>query len=607
MRMVALTTISSPPELNRFRGTWSGSAVLGLLSRCRGRLLISWPIGVGKSFNIDQVIAEAVNGGRYDLVIALFPTKSVVEERAMIRNPDPNIKLVHLRARPQKSCGHLNKDWLGLERRSLSLWGKAEICSRNPCSSSCFWPGQFSQENLEGAQVVIATHAQLRINPYFFSSVAKKAGAAKVLVIIDEGSFTTVRFRQTIKKAEIDRLVVAVEGAEGDECERNRWLDFLDWLLNADTIGLREGGWDLPAMSSKMVLAVQKKGLELFGDEFVFPAFALSSFEKSPPESREKLSNGGLSFALVPEVQADFIVYSGTTRKDVIQYRLGNDFVDYFKDCQFCHPDTRIYNISSKIGMKKYFPRNATQILDFFARLVALRVAAGKRVLLVSKKCFLDDCIKGLQERFDEMGVAKRVVNAAVNRAGHADPDVIPVINYGVIGTNDFQDFDCAFCLNGYFVNEKIVSDLLQDTLAEDIRVPVEITYSESKPCRRSARAKNRRDWIYDVHHLAPAILYQLEVETVLQAVGRIRPYTSPAEIIMFLLSDHPDGFTGEFGSLEEARRFFGVESARRSRLAATIEAVQRAKERGLKQREAVIETGYSITTIQRYWNIDKE
>ena len=596
-------TINSPSVLKQFRGAWSGSAVLGLLPQCRGRLLVSWPVGVGKSFNIDQAIDATVKGDEYDLVIALFPTNQVIAERTIIRKPDPAVKLVHLSARPNGKCGSLDIDWSSMESRNLSLLGKTEICEQCPNTSGCFWPEQFSEDNLEGAQVVIAAHAQLKINPFFVDLIAERAGAAKVLVIIDEGSFTTISFRQTVKSIDLIRLTETVEAVDGNDWECDGWLAFLEQLQDADNDSLRVDHWGQPAMSAKMTMAVQQKGVELFGDEFNFPAYALTALEKSPAESREKRDNGDLSFALVPEVNADFIVYSGTTHSEVLKYRLGDTFVDYFKDWRFYHPETRIYNISSKIGMKKYFHNNSKQLFDFFAKLVALRVADGKRVLLISKKCFLNECIKGLQERFNEMGVAKRVVNATLSGVNVSDISVIPIINYGIIGINDFENFDCAYCLNGYFVNENLVSNLLQDTLAEDIRVPIEITRSLIQPRRRSARVRNQKDRIYDVHHLAPAILHQLEVETVLQAVGRVRPYTSPTEIIMFLFSDLPDGYTKEFGSLESARQYFGVISDRKSRLTATVEAVQRAKTMGLKQREAVIETGYSLSTVQRYWN----
>ena len=48
----------------------------------RRRRLILWPIGVGKSCAIDRIIEAAVGSGRYDLVIALAPTRRVLEERA---------------------------------------------------------------------------------------------------------------------------------------------------------------------------------------------------------------------------------------------------------------------------------------------------------------------------------------------------------------------------------------------------------------------------------------------------------------------------------------------------------------------------------------------
>ena len=59
---------------------------------------------------------------------------------------------------------------------------------------------------------------------------------------------------------------------------------------------------------------------------------------------------------------------------------------------------------------------------------------------------------------------------------------------------------------------------------------------------------------------LAQYALDQQELDVVLQAVGRVRPYTRPREVITFQCAAHPQlDYDREFNSIEEARQFFGI------------------------------------------------
>jgi len=590
--------INSVAGLADFRQRWNGPAVLALLSQF-GRMVITWAIGVGKSFNVSVVIAAALKGGDYDLVVALFPTKNVIAE---ITLPD-DACVVKLKGRPRNKCGALDSRWSKLEVKNLGLLGRSELCQLCSHFHECFWPEQFDKKNLFGAQIVVGTHAQLSVNPYFIDTITKKVGAQKVLVIVDEDGFAMGSFRRRVSSQELEMLTTVIESLDLNDGLIGAWVHCLSLLTGADTEFLRCYDWSIPAMSGKLLLSVQRQGVEQFGDDFCTPIYSLMAFTRSPLESREKTENGDLVFSLVPEVDTDFIVYSGTTNPEFLDYRLGNCFKAPFKDTRFEHPETRWYNIASKTGMKKYFPNNSKQILDFYAGLIAKRVSEGKRILLLSKKVFIPFCVEELQARLAMQGLPVKIVTGTLDEGVVSDPKNIPLVNFGIIGVNLFQEFDCVFCLNGYFVNEKLVSGLLQDTLASDIEIPVEITCTNTRPYRRSARAVNTNDRIYDVNTLAPQALFQLEMSVVLQAVGRVRPYTSPAEIITFQLSENPTGYTQEFNTLEEARQFFGVASGREVRMNSVIEVVQAAKSKGLKQRQAAEETGYSLSTIQRHWH----
>ena len=103
---------------------------------------------------------------------------------------------------------------------------------------------------------------------------------------------------------------------------------------------------------------------------------------------------------------------------------------------------------------------------------------------------------------------------------------------------------------------------------------------------------------------LAQPALDNLERDTVLQAVGRVRPYTKPREIITFQCAAHPQlNYTAEFDSLEDTRKFFGILSRRATGVERNHRLVQEAKGQGLSQRQVAKKLGLSRYTVQRHWS----
>ena len=228
------------------------------------------------------------------------------------------------------------------------------------------------------------------------------------------------------------------------------------------------------------------------------------------------------------------------------------------------HPDTVWYNITSRLGMKAYFRKNSGQILDFFTSLTIKRINEGKRILLIAKKCSLPLCARGMEKRLYQRNVAHvRIVSNGWILTSLKNCNIIPIIHYGMIGTNLFQHFDCAYCLTGYYVTENVVNGILQDVLASDMHIPIKV-YTQGSPRRRKAGVLNNQHRCYDVHHLAQLALNQQEMDVVLQAVGRVRPYTKGREIITFQCAEHPNlTYTREFTNIEETRLFFQINSFR--------------------------------------------
>ncbi len=543
--------------------------------------------------------------GQYDLVIALFPTRRIIEERKWVLNPPKGINLVNLKPRPGNQCGtDMNRSWQLFEKNGLGALGRVELCGHCLLRPECSWPRQFGK-SLKGIQVIFGAQAHLERAPYFLDLIAGWAEAERVLIILDEANFIMRPFRRQIRR---EQLMVFVDVLEKLNPRRSRklhkrWEYLCSLLLDVQTSDLRSHEWCFPQVFHDWSLAVQTLGYGIHGDSFAFLAFDLVNFGRSQLESRERIANGDVVFAAVPSVSMDFIIYSGTAHQQFSEYRLGYEFASPFEDYSFSHPETTWFNIASRLGVRKYFKKNSPQIFDFFVGLVARRLREGKRPLLLAKKCFCAFCAGKMEERLRVLGFEIQIVINGWQPHLLKNPGVIPLIHYGMIGTNLFQEFDCAYCLTGYYVTEEAINSILQDLLGSDMNIPLHISL-EGRPCRRGAGVLNKEDRIYDLHALAQHALDHQEMGTVLQAVGRVRPYTKPREIITFQCADHPDfDYTREFTSIGEVRNYFGIPGIRSAQTSALRVQIQDAKNKRLKQSEAASMLGVSIRTIKRYWN----
>ncbi|MBF0380578.1 MAG: DNA-binding response regulator [Magnetococcales bacterium] len=605
-----MNTIIGKAELLLFRSHWTAKRILELNQKYP-QMLINWGVGVGKSYNIDQVIKYAIEYDYFDLVIFFSPTRAIIDERIWIQNPPSQYRVINLRPRPVERCSpKLNQVWEPIEQNGMGLFGKQILCKlKCKVLDTCYWPQQYGK-SLESVNVIYATQTHIERNPWFPNQLIEWVGAKRPLVILDESNFIMAITKRHITINAIDMFLDTMEHFThiGNTETHQRWLYMLRLIRVASANDLRYAGWVFPTITIDWALAVQKKGYELFGSKFIFIAYQLQLFGYSPLESRGRDDNCDIHFSVSPKIDANFIIYSGSINPEFAKHRLGIDFATPFIDYRFSHPETRWYNISSSIGTKSSFPRNLPQILDFFAFLVAQRLEEGRRPLLVTKKCFVDKCVLELQNRIEELGLNDVLVIPGGEYDQKVECDygiIVPIIHYGMIGTNQFEEFDCAYCLNGFYVNEKAVNSILQDLYATDLHVPIRIS-TGGHPRRRSAQVKNFKDRFYNINQLAPLALEHLEVGTVVQAVGRVRPFTKPREIITFQCGAIPDvEYDQEFSSLKEAREFFKIPSRQKVNLNNRISLIQEAKADGLLQREVAEKLGIGLRTVKRYWNIE--
>jgi hypothetical protein len=599
-----MISIEGDEALAEFRARLTGRRGLELLEEHGGRALIQLPVGVGKSRFLDEITRAAVESGLYHLVVVLAPTRRLIEERRPLRERPPGLKIVDLRPRPVQRCGPVrNAEWAKYQLADLGALGRAEVCSRCPRLPDCFWPGQYGRE-LEGTRIAYATHAHLERSPGFLARLQSWARAERVLTLIDEFDFAGKSFGASIGADELARFADALEAAS-PSCseplwEHQRWVFKVSMLREASTRDLQEPGWGMPRIPHEWAAIVQRAGVDQHGDHFRFPGYRLGDLCHSPIETRRRSEDGSIEFGTRPYI-GDCLIFTGTTDLRFARYRLGEDLGSPFADYRFTHPGTRWYNFASPIGSRRYFPGNRAQILDFFAGLTSRRIAEGKRVLLVAKKCFLPACRDGLVARFAELGIDLAIVTENWSEDASAGTRAVPLINYGVIGTNGFEGFDCAYCLTSYYIDVPVLDRCLQDLTRSDLRLPIRIE-TGGNPKRRRARVANPSHADYDVARLAQPALEYKEHGTVVQTVGRVRPFTRPREIITFQMSDLPGiTYDNEFRTLEEARRFFGVPTGRQQGANHRADRIATLRQGGLSQAETAAVLGVTERTIRNY------
>jgi hypothetical protein len=600
--------VSGEVALKEFRRLWTATELLRELSRQNGRMLVNWPVGVGKSHAVDNLIEEAVSQNTYDCVLVLCPTRKVINERRWIMTPPRGIRIVNIEPRPAKRCGTLDARWRSFERNDLGALGRKELCGNCSKRSGCAWPTQYGL-TMGGVRVVFATHAHLKRSPSFISQIQKWTRAERLLVLFDEADFVMTSFRNRIEDSALRQFVYVLQKANEETlgASGKKYLEVAQLLVNTKTPDLRCADWKLPAIQPDWATAVQEFGVEVCGPEFKFLGYLLNNFCISPQDSRERQSNGDILFALKPSVGCDFILFSATSSPALAEFRIGREFGKPFQDYAFLHPGTVWYNIATSIGTDGYFLKNSPQILDFFAQLVARRLQEGRRPILIVKKRFREKCAIEMQSLLSNIGLEN--VRVVFNRWRENDlrnPNVIPLIHYGMVGTNLFEHFDCAFCLSSYYVNESVLNGVVQDVLGSDYHIPIQIK-TGGRPRRRTVSLVNSRDKFFDVIQLAKAALEDKELGTVIQAIGRVRPFTKPREILTMqcsvLSSNHP---ITEFQSLDDARQHFQILSPQKRRIDLLIGTIKKLRNEGKTQKQAGDETNVSLRTVKRYWNIKR-
>jgi hypothetical protein len=169
--------IAGPEALAEFRRGLTGARAFRDLAQAQGRLLVSLPVGTGKTRYMINIITHArAEDPSYDLVVVLVPRRDLLDE---VRGGLPaGLSHTVLESRPRERCGPLDAPWTEHEAAGCGLLARDELCGACPRRRGCPWPGQYSRKRLAGVNLVLATQQQLVLDPGFVARLPADGGPA---------------------------------------------------------------------------------------------------------------------------------------------------------------------------------------------------------------------------------------------------------------------------------------------------------------------------------------------------------------------------------------------------------------------------------------------
>ena len=364
------------------------------------------------------------------------------------------------------------------------------------------------------------------------------------------------------------------------------------------TEDLRAPGWSFPRPTRSDTLVIQEAGLAL-NPQFRWCGYDLHAFSKARRTSRWRDRDGNIAFIQAPVLGDRTAFFAAGLSADFLTRQLRIERVaEPYQSIRCQHRETRFYNLRSWLGAACRFGSNYKQILDFFGQLILRNVAAGRRTLLVARKHLKPLCKAYLEHRLERWGCRISVVLSGGEPVQPSDPATLALVHYGVSGVNSFERCDAVYCLNSYYADESVLREAVADVEADDLRFPVAIRPSEPGGIRLAGTFDPRYRYS-NADRIARAYHHQLEANTVIQAVGRVRFATRAREVIAFQAGELPGiVLAGEFRNLQQARDHFGLlpgsEFDRRRQEAEAL----RLRSEGLTARQIAERLGISERTV---------
>lgn len=523
-----------------------------------GLVLVNVMQGVGKTYLAQSLLIYQDLQVHYGKVVFLTETHANLAEIKTFLDKC-SISYFVLQPRPKELCGVLDDAWSRLETRGNSTYAKSHLCKRCDNLTSCKWRYQLKSAEAKAAFIILAV-----IDNLFQSKFIKIiAGRLKTLIIIDESKLITRDLLCRIKKQDLQLFSLVL-----NDVVRNLNLDesfkrVVERYIQAAQLCNSEVNMRrmerLPYVFSSLALIIQEAGLKR-SKHFRNEAYSLYNLSYQHPD----LQYVDLDGDVIYKVQYDFEdndVLLLCARMDLELASLNTNYIlaPGHPTFEEIHEGTRIYNILDSSGSKYNFSKKDTQdrLLWVFAYYICVVLGRGSRVLLVSKKCFLQTVVDLLPGLVKEISGRSIQVISDYLTVEHdlEDLNKIPIISYGLFGVNLFQDYEVVLCLNSYYLHDQILFEKIRETDFNARKVKFSLTIVKGKrviyPKLYSKDQALRR--------IANKVLYQHETAVVEQTVARVRFFTKPRTVVLFNKSHYKFPITQEFKGMRAFKKFFSI------------------------------------------------
>lgn len=581
------------------RARLAPKALLKLVER-HVRVLVRLSIGVGKSTAVDGLLEHPGLYQGFDFVVYAAPTWSIIRERSVVRgSAQIDLPWMLMRPRPKDWCADYAELWAHYEQRSCSTYAKATLCRE--CQrlaktvTPCVWPSQFSR--VKHQSLLFLTEQQLVLNRSLIPMLRSIRKGGRILVILDEARMLDANFEVTLAEDDLvkfEQVVTAIP----DAASRSRWLKAIATLRQRADLAHRI---DIPPWLNRDCYAIQDAGVRRFGDSFRYVGYDLTLLAGSHPTERWRVADG-IRFVGRPLLNCHALLLSAHLSADYVGERLGaGPIASPFENVTFRHSGTRIINLRNRAGADRHFFRNHTQLLDTIAVLIARNVGTGTSTLLISRKKSKELCASYLSGRLAAWGITVKF--ACEDYSGlppSPDPRVIPVIHYGVLGVNDFTEYQAAYCINSYYISAHELTRVTQEATPRVDRVSLAI--DSDRDLVRRARVSEGPDPGGVLAHTANIYLRKLELDPVIQAAGRVRFATKPREVVFFQMADLSP-LVGDHEVVRTAaqlRGALGIPAARDVDQHLEAVAITEALQAGHTAPDVAAQAGISLRTLRR-------
>lgn len=578
----------------------SPGALLAALDR-EVQVLFRIPVGVGKTRAAIGLLCDPATYEAFDLVLYAAPSWAILEEveAGLVAGGAPARRT--LKPRPAERCGSLDTVWAQFEKQGCGAHARATLCEqRCPMRADCDWPNQMS--GLAGTRLVLTTEQRLAATRTLTLSVFELTGTTRPMIVLDEAQTLDADYEVVLTWEALEQcrdVLVGLETAGGLAWQHARCqtLEGLERLLSSTTVIADVDADTFPRTLHDNAAAIQGMGLARFGDTYQYIGRQLVHLAYSRHDERAVLPEG-IRFIARPYLNRHLLLLSAHHDPWYVAHRLGSTRIaSPFEDVRVRHTGTRVLNLTDSAGASKWFGSNHVRILDAFAVIVAHNIAEGRSTLLISRKKSKALVATYLEQRLRGWGLdARLLVDEGARLAGAPDPLVIPVVHYGILGVNAYERYDSVLCVNSYYVSDKVLTKQL--TQFEPRSFQVGVTICRDRAGHRVAQVEAPELDVAGQVELANIYLRKLEVDPVVQAIGRVRPLTNPRLVVAFHAAslDRDLGPVQEVRTLSELLDALGLPSARQLDRHVQAEALSLLVAQGM----TVVDAGHALGLKRR-------